>query len=43
VWPNLSGGEVIDLLTGLRGGADGTLRRELLVEVEFDPRKRART
>ena len=28
LWPNLSGGEAIDLLTGLRGGADGTLRRD---------------
>jgi ABC-2 type transport system ATP-binding protein len=43
LWPNLSGGEVIDLLTGLRGGADGTLRRELIEEFEFDPRKKART
>ena len=43
LWPNLSGGEVIDLLTGLRGGADGNLRRELIEEFEFDPRKKART
>jgi ABC-2 type transport system ATP-binding protein len=43
LWPNLSGGEVIDLLTGLRGGADEKLRRELVEEFEFDPRKKART
>lgn len=43
LWPNLSGGEVIDLLTGLRGGADENLRRELVEEFEFDPRKKART
>ena len=43
LWPNLSGGEVIDLLTGLRGGSDERLRRELIEEFEFDPRKRART
>lgn len=43
LWPNLSGGEVIDLLTSLRGGADGNLRRELIEEFEFDPRKKART
>ncbi|QCO98258.1 ABC transporter ATP-binding protein [Arthrobacter sp. 24S4-2] len=42
LWPNLSGGEAIDLLTGLRGGADGKLRRELIEEFEFDPRKKAR-
>lgn len=43
LWPNLSGGEVIDLLVGLRGGADESLRRELIDEFEFDPRKKART
>ncbi|GGI87388.1 ABC transporter ATP-binding protein [Pseudarthrobacter scleromae] len=43
LWPNLSGGEVIDLLTGLRGGADDELRRDLIAEFEFDPRKKART
>jgi ABC-2 type transport system ATP-binding protein len=43
LWPNLSGGEVIDLLTGLRGGADERLRRGLIEEFEFDPRKKART
>lgn len=43
LWPNLTGGEVIDLLTGLRGGADHALRRQLIEEFDFDPRKRART
>lgn len=43
LWPNLSGGEVIDLLTGLRGGADENLRRDLIEEFEFDPRRKART
>lgn len=43
LWPNLSGGEVIDLLTGLRGGSDERLRRELIDEFEFDPRRKART
>ena len=37
LWPNLSGGEVIDLLTGLRGGADERLRRTLIEDFEFDP------
>jgi ABC-2 type transport system ATP-binding protein len=43
LWPNLSGGEVIDLLTGLRGGADERLRRQLIDEFDFDPRRKART
>jgi ABC-2 type transport system ATP-binding protein len=43
LWPNLSGGEVIDLLTGLRGGSDERLRRQLIDEFEFDPRRKART
>ncbi|HSK97358.1 MAG TPA: ATP-binding cassette domain-containing protein, partial [Euzebyales bacterium] len=30
LWPNLSGGEVIDLLGRLRGGLDGRRRTELL-------------
>jgi ABC-2 type transport system ATP-binding protein len=43
LWPNLSGGEIIDLLTGLRGGAHEGWRRELVEEFELDPRKKART
>lgn len=43
LWPNLSGGEVIDLLTGLRGGAEERLLRELIEEFEFDPRRKSRT
>lgn len=43
LWPNLTGGEVIDLLAGLRGGADQGLRRQLIDELDFDPRKKART
>lgn len=42
LWPNLSGGEVIDLLTGLRGGADERLRRTLIEDFEFDPGRKAR-
>lgn len=43
LWPNLTGGEAIDLLTSLRGGADAARRAELIDEFEFDPRKKART
>lgn len=42
LWPGLSGGETIDLLTGLRGGADTALRADLIDQFEFDPRTRAR-
>lgn len=42
LWPNLSGGEVIDLLTGLRGGADERLRRTLIEDFDFDPKRKAR-
>ncbi|MGN6446986.1 ABC transporter ATP-binding protein [Amnibacterium sp.] len=42
LWPNLSGGETIDLLTRLRGGADPELRRRLLDDFRLDPRVRAR-
>jgi ABC-2 type transport system ATP-binding protein len=42
LWPTLSGGEIIDLLTSLRGGADPTLRAALIDEFEFSPRTKAR-
>jgi ABC-2 type transport system ATP-binding protein len=43
LWPNLSGGEVIDLLARLRGGLDRRRRDELLERFELDPTKKART
>ena len=42
LWPTLTGGETIDLLTSLRGGADPELRRRLIDDFELDPRRRAR-
>ncbi|HVD29323.1 MAG TPA: ABC transporter ATP-binding protein, partial [Mycobacteriales bacterium] len=39
LWPNLSGGEVIDLLGRLRGGLDPRRRAELLDRFQLDPRK----
>ena len=42
LWPNLSGGEVIDLLARLRGGIDTARRDELLERFELDPRKKGR-
>ena len=42
LWPNLSGGEVIDLLGRLRGGLDAKRRAELLERFDLDPRKKGR-
>jgi ABC-2 type transport system ATP-binding protein len=38
LWPNLTGGEVLDLLGGLRGGFDEGRRRELCELFELDLR-----
>src|ERR687888_1420215 len=43
LWPNLSGGEVIDLLGRLRGGLDQRRRKELIERFDFDPQKKGRT
>ncbi|MCZ2839151.1 ABC transporter ATP-binding protein [Modestobacter sp. VKM Ac-2985] len=43
LWPTISGGEVIDLLSRLRGGTDARRRAELLERFDLDPRKKART
>ncbi|TDB90497.1 ABC transporter ATP-binding protein [Actinomadura sp. KC216] len=42
LWPNLSGGEVIDLLGRMRGGMNPRRRDELLDRFELDPRKKGR-
>jgi len=42
LWPNLSGGEVIDLLGRLRGGQDAERKAELLERFELDPKKKGR-
>jgi ABC-2 type transport system ATP-binding protein len=43
LWPNLTGGETIDLLGSLRGGLDDTRRAELLERFELDPTKKGRS
>src|SRR2546430_1174372 len=43
LWPNLTGGEVIDLLGRLRGGLDQGRRDELLERFDLDPHKKCRT
>ena len=43
LWPNLTGGEIIDYYARLRGDVDQTRRDDLIERFELDPRKRART
>jgi ABC-2 type transport system ATP-binding protein len=43
LWPNLSGGEVIDLLGRLRGGIDERRRADLIDRFELDPTKKGRS
>jgi ABC-2 type transport system ATP-binding protein len=43
LWPNLSGGETIDLLGRLRGGLDRDRRDELVERFDLDPTKKGRT
>jgi ABC-2 type transport system ATP-binding protein len=43
LWPNLSGGEVIDLLGRLRGGLDEQRRADLIERFDLDPKKKGRT
>ena len=43
LWPNLSGGEAIDLLARLRGGLDNKRRDELITRFELDPTKKGRS
>jgi ABC-2 type transport system ATP-binding protein len=42
LWPNLTGGEVIDLLGRLRGGLDRRRRADLLDRFRLDPTKKIR-
>jgi ABC-2 type transport system ATP-binding protein len=43
LWPNLTGGEAIDLLSRLRGGLDERRRAGLLERFDLDPTKKARS
>lgn len=43
LWPNLSGGEVIDLLGRLRGGINEAKRSDMLDRFQLDPTKKCRT
>ncbi|OOC55012.1 MULTISPECIES: ABC transporter ATP-binding protein [Nocardiopsis] len=43
LWPDLTGGEIIDLLGRLRGGAVAARRDALVERFDLDPTRRART
>ncbi|WP_394275183.1 ATP-binding cassette domain-containing protein [Luteococcus sp.] len=43
LWDSLSGGECIDILIRLQGGADQKRRNELIEKFDLDPTKRTRT
>ncbi|WP_284141683.1 ABC transporter ATP-binding protein [Virgibacillus sp. LDC-1] len=42
LWPNLTGGEVIDLFMKLRGNSNMTKRNQLLEQFSLDPSKKCR-
>lgn len=42
-WPNLTGGEIIDILGELRGGLDEARRTDLIAKFELDESKKFRT
>jgi len=43
LWPNLTGGEVIDLFVNLRGSHDLVRRNRLIKDFNLDPTKKCRT
>lgn len=43
LWPNLTGGEVIDLFLSLQGSPDRAERDRLIARFELDPSKKCRT
>ena len=43
LWPNLTGGEVIDLLGRLRGGIARARRDDLVARFDLDPTKKGRS
>ena len=43
LWPNLSGGEAIDLMLRMRGGASKTRRAELVERFDLDVSKKSRS
>lgn len=42
LWPNLTGGEIIDIFARLRGGLNESRKKELCERFELDPHKKGR-
>jgi len=43
LWPNLTGGQIIDVLGRLTGGLDATRRAQMIERFQLDPSKKAST
>jgi len=43
LWPNLTGGQIIDVLSKLSGGLEPARKTEMLQRFELDPTKKSRT
>ena len=43
LWPNLTGGQIIDVLGALAGGLEPARREQMVERFELDPTKKART
>jgi len=43
LWPNLTGGQIIDVLSKLSGGIEKARKQEMLERFQLDPTKKART
>lgn len=43
LWPNLTGGEVVDFFANLKGGIDEEKKLELYAKFDLDPSKKCRT
>ena len=43
LWPNLTGGQIIDVLGRLSGGIDAKRKADMIERFQLDPRKKAKT
>ncbi|MDR0847875.1 MAG: ABC transporter ATP-binding protein [Propionibacteriaceae bacterium] len=42
LWPNLTGGQIIDVLSALSGGVEKARKEEMIERFQLDPRKKAK-
>jgi ABC-2 type transport system ATP-binding protein len=42
LWPNLTGGQIIDILATLSGGIERTRKQEMIERFQLDPKKKAK-